>query len=132
MPQATTGGGTIAPSQTIEFDYCNWRGERARRSVSPKGLRFGVTDWHPSSQWLLLARDFARGEEREFALADAVGLSDAQVYFCDGTTIRISGKDLVPIRLRFGGEQGWLLMARGDGEAAPREIALREVSPEVS
>jgi hypothetical protein len=49
--------------------YTNWRGETAVRTITPKSIRFGATEWHPEPQWLLLADDAEKGE-REFALLD--------------------------------------------------------------
>lgn len=52
------------------FDYTNWRGERMRRKVIPREVRFGISEWHKDPQWLMLAYDFDKRGEREFAMRD--------------------------------------------------------------
>lgn len=124
MPDENQSGATLLPGQSISFDYCNWRGERARRTVTAAGVRFGVTEWHPSRQWLLLAFDEARGEFREFALADATDADGADIAFAENQTLRIGREEFGALRLRFGGGQGWLVMVRGAANADLREIRL--------
>lgn len=53
------------------FWYKNFRGEEAYRRVRPISLRYGTSEFHHESTWLLLAEDLERGVEREFALKDA-------------------------------------------------------------
>lgn len=53
----------------VVIDYTNWRGERAERKVLPVSIRFGRSRWHDEPQWLLLAYDRDRAQEREFAMA---------------------------------------------------------------
>ena len=65
----------------ITVTYTNWRGETRERRIVPVSIRWGSTDWHPQSQWLLTALDVEKGQEREFALAD-----------CDFTDFRIEGQ----------------------------------------
>lgn len=55
---------------TLEFEYTNYRGEVSVRTVTPKGLRHGSTEWHPEPQWLLVAFCHDRKAERHFALRD--------------------------------------------------------------
>jgi len=57
----------IAP-RSIHFLYTNHRRELAIRWVTPKSIRWGVTEWHTEPQWLLLAFDHEKGANREFAL----------------------------------------------------------------
>lgn len=52
--------------------YTNWRGHVSDRLISPISLRYGVNEWHPEPQWLLLVYDMDKREKREFALKDMV------------------------------------------------------------
>lgn len=61
----------ILDAQVVEIDYTNWKDERRAREIMPISIRFGSTEWHPDEQWLLLARDVERNEDREFAM-DAI------------------------------------------------------------
>lgn len=58
--------------------YRNWRGEVARRRIAldviaygneATSLRFGSTEWHPETQWLLSATDVDKGVRRVFAMS---------------------------------------------------------------
>lgn len=62
-------------SEAVTIDYTNWRGERRTRRIFPLDLRFGVSEWHKTPQWLLRAIDVDRGDgsEREFAMAGIHG-----------------------------------------------------------
>lgn len=62
----------------VKVQYTNWRGETAIRNILPVSLRFGSTEWHPEPQWLLLAKDVDKGEDREFALLDMQPVDDDQ------------------------------------------------------
>lgn len=53
----------------VEIDYTNWRGERRRRLVRVIGFFWGKSAWHPEEQWLFLAHDVEKDEQREFAMA---------------------------------------------------------------
>ena len=61
----------IAPP--LQFTYRNYKGEVRDRTVTPLGVRFGATEWHPEPQWLLRAFDHDKQAEREFAMAGIVG-----------------------------------------------------------
>ncbi len=58
---------TIMP---LVFSYRNYRGEVSKRIVKPVSVRWGSTEWHPEPQWLLLAFDFEKQADREFAMND--------------------------------------------------------------
>lgn len=58
--------------QQLTFEYKNWRGEVSVRSVSPRRLWVGSTEYHPDRQWFLHAYDHGKGQLRDFALADCV------------------------------------------------------------
>lgn len=57
--------------QPITMTYRNYRGEVADRTVTPKRIWWGSTDWHPEPGWLMTAYDPEKHADRDFALADA-------------------------------------------------------------
>lgn len=56
--------------QELVFQYRNHRGEIGWRRVLPSVISFQPTVWHPEPQWILVARDLDKGEDRSFALCD--------------------------------------------------------------
>ena len=56
--------------EPVTLTYTNWRGETARRTLTPKRIWWGATDWHPEPQWLLTAFDAEKQADRDFALKD--------------------------------------------------------------
>ena len=54
--------------EPVTLTYTNWRGETAQRTLTPKRIWWGATDWHPEPQWLLTAFDAEKQAERDFAL----------------------------------------------------------------
>ena len=56
--------------EPVTLTYTNWRGETAQRTITPKRIWWGATDWHPEPQWLLTAFDDEKQAERDFALKD--------------------------------------------------------------
>jgi hypothetical protein len=61
----------------VRIDYTNHRGKRAYRLIVPRGIYFGLSEWHPEPQWLLDAHDFDKGKDRTFALAGIHGWEDS-------------------------------------------------------
>jgi len=61
---------TEGNERTTYVTYTNWRGETAQRSIIPRKLWFGKTEWHPKEQWLLTAFDIEKQAERDFACQD--------------------------------------------------------------
>lgn len=61
---AETGG------EPTTLTYRNYRGEVSERTITPKHVWFGSTEWHPEPQWLLTAFDHDKGADRDFALND--------------------------------------------------------------
>ena len=57
-------------NKQLRITYRNWRGETRERTIEPKEIWFGATEWHPDEQWLLKAIDVEKGELRDFALKD--------------------------------------------------------------
>ena len=41
-----------------------------QRTITPKRIWWGATDWHPEPQWLLTAFDAEKQADRDFALKD--------------------------------------------------------------
>lgn len=60
----------MSASAEIVFWYKNYAGVEGYRRVRPISIRFGVSDWHKEPQWLMLADDLEKGEQREFAMRD--------------------------------------------------------------
>lgn len=54
----------------ITMTYRNYRGEVSQRTILPKDIWFGTTEWHPEPGWLLSGIDLEKEERRDFALAD--------------------------------------------------------------
>ena len=66
---------TIPPApqpegEPVTLTYTNWRGETAQRTITPKRIWWGATDWHPEPQWLLTAFDAEKQADRDFAIKD--------------------------------------------------------------
>ena len=60
----------------LEFDYVNYKGEKAHRRVQFERVRFGASPWHQEPQWLMQAFDLDRNVEREFALRDMTNMKE--------------------------------------------------------
>lgn len=56
--------------EEVQILYRNWRGEIDYRKVLPKKIYYGSSKWHAEVQWLLVADDLEKNEERHFALKD--------------------------------------------------------------
>ena len=54
----------------VIIDYTNYKGERERRTVTPKNIAFKSTEFHPQTQWILHAYDEDKKEFRDFAMAN--------------------------------------------------------------
>jgi predicted DNA-binding transcriptional regulator YafY len=63
----------------VEIVYTNWKNVRATRTIQPIEIWFGKTNYHPEDQWLLKAFDREKGEERDFAMKDIEGWSQANI-----------------------------------------------------
>ncbi len=59
--------------------YRNWRGEIAIRRISPAGVYYGKTEYHPVHQWLLSCFDADKKAARTYALADVLAWGDAAI-----------------------------------------------------
>lgn len=63
----------MTEDKSVKIDYVNHRGERAIRTIEPITIFWGSSEWHPEPQWLILAYDIERKQERAFALTGIVG-----------------------------------------------------------
>lgn len=52
----------------IKITYTNHRNETAVRLIEPMSIWFGTTEWHPTEQWFLKAKDVERDVRRDFAM----------------------------------------------------------------
>lgn len=59
----------IDANQIVLIDYTNWKGTRSTRTIIPKEIKFGFSEWHPGEQWLLSAYDLDKLAVREFAMS---------------------------------------------------------------
>ena len=67
MPTTPEGKPDVGPK--ISLLYNNWRGETGRRTVSPVGIWYGVTEYHKKTGWLLHVWDWDKGDWRDYELA---------------------------------------------------------------
>jgi len=62
----------IEKKQIVKVEYKNWRGETAVRTIIPKRIYFGSTDWHPEEAWLMEVFDIDRQAERIYSIKDII------------------------------------------------------------
>lgn len=62
----------MADKKALKFKYKNWEGKMAVRTVVPKKIWYGATEWHPEEGWLLKAQDLDKDAERDFAVMDII------------------------------------------------------------
>lgn len=57
-------------NKNVMIDYTNHRGERRIRTIRPKKIWFGLSQWHPGEQWILTALDIQEHNHflKEFAM----------------------------------------------------------------
>lgn len=53
----------------VIINYTNYKGEKARRNISPKSIAFKSTEQHPVTQWILYAYDNDKQDFRDFAMS---------------------------------------------------------------
>lgn len=56
----------------LRFEYKNWQGQTAVRTVMPIKIWYGTTEFHPEEQYFLKALDVEKKEERDFAVKDII------------------------------------------------------------
>lgn len=54
----------------VIIGYTNRRGVRSKHRIQPDRIEWSNSEWHPETQWLLLAWDYGKKAEREFAMKD--------------------------------------------------------------
>ncbi|WP_234892227.1 hypothetical protein [Agrobacterium vitis] len=64
----------------VTLTYTNYRGETSERTILPKNIWFGSTEWHPEPQWLLTAFDLGKQTVRDFALKDFGKTTSAELF----------------------------------------------------
>lgn len=69
----------------IKITYTNHRNETAERIILPESIWFGTTEWHPTEQWFLKAKDVQRGVRRDFAMVHIGNIAylEDQIPFID-------------------------------------------------
>ena len=60
----------IVPHDRIEFDYMNWKGDKAKRRVEVGEFHYGSNEYHKEPQWLMDAYDLDKKLYRMFAMKD--------------------------------------------------------------
>ncbi len=60
-------------SRVVYIDYTNWRGERGLRKIVPQRIEHKSSQWHPTPQFVLVAWDVDRQQERDFAFSGIHG-----------------------------------------------------------
>jgi len=56
--------------QAVRIVYTNYKGETSERTIIPRRMWLGETQWHPGTQWLLDAFDLDKQADRSFAVRD--------------------------------------------------------------
>jgi len=59
----------------VKLRYTNHRGVTAWRRIWPLRIEHRTSRWHRGAQWLLIAQDLDKQEEREFAMLNIHGWS---------------------------------------------------------
>lgn len=59
----------IERGSVINFDYVNWRGEKANRTIEVLHIRYGSTEWHPEDGFIITGGEHRTGI-RHFAAKD--------------------------------------------------------------
>lgn len=54
----------------VQIVYKNWKAVTAERRITPLKMYWGSTNFHQEPQWLLIAMDEDKQEERTFAMKD--------------------------------------------------------------
>lgn len=56
----------------LVFEYKNWKGELGIRKVIPLDIHFSSNEFHQEPQWLMVAFDKDKMDERTFAMNDII------------------------------------------------------------
>lgn len=57
----------------LQFEYTNYKGTTATRTVNFSGLDYGDNEWYPERQWFLRGWDRDKNAFRSFAIAKIDG-----------------------------------------------------------
>lgn len=68
----------LLKSRIVFIDYTNWRGERAWRRIIPNRISFATTPHHKEAQWVLVALDVDKAEDRAFAVLNIHAWSESK------------------------------------------------------
>lgn len=60
----------VAIGEPARITYTNYRGETAERTITPKRVWYGISEWHSGPQWFLTAFDHDKNADHDFALRD--------------------------------------------------------------
>lgn len=60
----------IILDRAVNVRYKNYRGEVAVRSIVPREIYWGQTEYHPHDQWLLKVWDVEKEAERIYSFKD--------------------------------------------------------------
>ncbi|WP_210164608.1 hypothetical protein [Brucella intermedia] len=60
----------VAIGEPARIIYTNYRGETSERTITPKRVWYGISDWHSEPQWFVTAFDHDKNADRDFALCD--------------------------------------------------------------
>ena len=63
----------------IEFDYTNYRNISSRRKVNVLGIRWGVSKYYSTPQWLVNCFDLEKEEKREFSLKEMKNIQEIEL-----------------------------------------------------
>ena len=67
--------------KTVQFKYCNYKGDLRIRKVIPAEIWFGTTEYHPGEQWFLKAFDVEKEDYRDFSMKDIVSWEGCKISF---------------------------------------------------
>ena len=65
-------------NKKIRFNYRNYKGNVSLRTVVPDRIYFGSTEQHKEEQWIMLAWDVDKEQDRAFAIRDIYGMEEAE------------------------------------------------------
>lgn len=63
-----------AKENTIEFIYKNYKGDVSKRRAVVKGVVWESNQFHSEPQWIMVAHDLDKDQERKFAIKDMMPL----------------------------------------------------------
>ncbi|WP_192798927.1 hypothetical protein [Brucella anthropi] len=67
----------VTIGEPARITYTNYRGETTERTITPKRIWYGISEWHPEPQWFVTAFDHVKNADRDFAVKDFGHLQSA-------------------------------------------------------